>query len=160
MCKRSGETIDHLLLHCEVARKLRVSIFLLFGVEWVPRRVMELLASWRGQWGSRFTLEAWRMTPLCLMWYIWRERNAKKFEYCERSVLELKVVMFKFLYAWMTGTILLAFLVSQNFWTYVLIFLPNLGFLLYTSCVHGLCLSTLFEIDLLLKKIRSTFILL
>jgi hypothetical protein len=146
-----------------VAGKLRVLIFHLFGVEWViPRRAMKLLASWRGQWGSRFTLEAWKMTPLCLMWYIWRERNAKKFEYCERLVLDLKVVMFKFLYAWMMGTILLAFLVSQNFWTYVLIFLPNLGFLLYTSCVHGygLCLSMPFEIDLLIKKIMSTLIIL
>jgi hypothetical protein len=35
MCKRSGESIDHLLLlHCEVARDLWASIFRLFGVEW------------------------------------------------------------------------------------------------------------------------------
>lgn len=35
-----------LILHCEVVGKLHVSIFRLFGVEWViPRRVIELLAS-------------------------------------------------------------------------------------------------------------------
>jgi hypothetical protein len=49
MCKRSGKSIDHLLHHCEVTRELWVLIFHLFGVEWVmPRRVIELLASWRG----------------------------------------------------------------------------------------------------------------
>ena len=34
MCKRSGESIDPLLPHCEVARDLWASIFGLFGVEW------------------------------------------------------------------------------------------------------------------------------
>jgi hypothetical protein len=49
MCKRSEESIDHLLLHCEVARELWVSMFRLFGVEWVMhRRIIELLASSRG----------------------------------------------------------------------------------------------------------------
>jgi hypothetical protein len=33
MCKRSGEFIDRLLLHCELARELWVSIFHVFGVE-------------------------------------------------------------------------------------------------------------------------------
>jgi hypothetical protein len=50
MCKRSGETIDHLLLQYEVARELWVAIFHLFSVEWVPRSVVELLASWRCSW--------------------------------------------------------------------------------------------------------------
>jgi hypothetical protein len=49
MCKKSREFIDHLLLHCEVARELWSSLFNLFGVDWVmPRRVRELLVSWRG----------------------------------------------------------------------------------------------------------------
>jgi hypothetical protein len=50
MCKKSGESVDHLLLNCEVARDLWVSIFHLFGTEWVmPQLVVELLASWRGK---------------------------------------------------------------------------------------------------------------
>jgi hypothetical protein len=45
MCKKSGESIDH-LLHCEIARELWRSIFQLFGVAWiVPRGVRELLVS-------------------------------------------------------------------------------------------------------------------
>jgi hypothetical protein len=48
MSKKSEETMDYLLLHYEVARDLWVSIFRLFGLEWVmPQRVMELLAGWR-----------------------------------------------------------------------------------------------------------------
>jgi hypothetical protein len=39
------------------------------------------------------------MASLCLMWCIWREQNAKSFEDCESSVLELKAVMFKSLYS-------------------------------------------------------------
>jgi hypothetical protein len=35
ICKKSGETIDHLLLHCEVARALWNSVFGLCGLEWV-----------------------------------------------------------------------------------------------------------------------------
>jgi hypothetical protein len=47
MCKKNGESMDHLLLHCEVARDLWSYIFSLFGIEWVmPRMVLELLTSW------------------------------------------------------------------------------------------------------------------
>jgi hypothetical protein len=34
-CKKSEESIDHLLIHCEVARDLWSSLFQLFGVAWV-----------------------------------------------------------------------------------------------------------------------------
>jgi hypothetical protein len=41
ICKTNGESIDHLLLHCEVARDLWSYIFILFGIEWVvPRTVL------------------------------------------------------------------------------------------------------------------------
>jgi hypothetical protein len=58
-----------------------------------------LLVSCRGQLGSRCRLEAWRITLLCLMWCIWREWNKRSFEDSVISVLELKVIMFKSLYA-------------------------------------------------------------
>jgi hypothetical protein len=46
MCKKNEESIDYLLLHCEVARDLWSYILILFGVEWVmPRTVLELLTS-------------------------------------------------------------------------------------------------------------------
>jgi hypothetical protein len=53
MCKISVESIGHLLLHCHVARFLWALVFSLFGLEWVmPQWVVELLASWKGQFGS------------------------------------------------------------------------------------------------------------
>jgi hypothetical protein len=63
----------------------------------MPQRVVELLASWRGQFGSCCNLEIWRLSPLCLMWCIWRGHNARNFKDCEKSVLELKAII-KFLY--------------------------------------------------------------
>ena len=40
MCKRCGESIDHLLLHCPIAYEMWSMIFCLFGICWVmPQRV-------------------------------------------------------------------------------------------------------------------------
>jgi hypothetical protein len=62
MCKRSGESIDHLLLHCDVARDLWSAIFSLFSVTWVmPETVLDMLACWRGQKGNRSVLPVWRI---------------------------------------------------------------------------------------------------
>jgi hypothetical protein len=98
MCKKGEEFIDH-LLHCEVARELWSSHFHLFCADWVmPRRVRELLMSWRGRVGSRNILEVWRLTPLYLMWCIWRKWNARNFEDRETPAVELKNNMFKSLY--------------------------------------------------------------
>jgi hypothetical protein len=41
MYKKNRESIDHLLLYCEVARDLWSYILILFGVEWImPRTVL------------------------------------------------------------------------------------------------------------------------
>jgi hypothetical protein len=93
--ERIGETIDLIFLHCEVATDLWVSILHLFGIEWVMPKRVELLASWRDQLGNQCILEACRVAPLYLLWYIWRELNVRSFEDCERLVVELKAIMFK-----------------------------------------------------------------
>ena len=47
MCKRCGELVDHLLLHCPIAYELWSMVFCLFGIHWaMPDKVSELLASW------------------------------------------------------------------------------------------------------------------
>lgn len=77
MCKKSEKAIDHLLLYYEVARNFTVLVFCLFGMEWVmPQRVVEFLVDWRDKLGSHRKIVVWKMVPLCLMWYIWRECNA------------------------------------------------------------------------------------
>jgi hypothetical protein len=70
----------------------------------MPQWVVELLASWRGHFGSRNNLEAWRMAPLCMMWCISRERNSRNFEDCMRTMAEIKDIMFKIVNGWMTAT--------------------------------------------------------
>ncbi|KAF5445889.1 hypothetical protein F2P56_031564, partial [Juglans regia] len=47
LCKRSGETVDHLLLHCEITRALWVEVFSRVELPFVmPETVVDLLASW------------------------------------------------------------------------------------------------------------------
>jgi hypothetical protein len=67
MCKKSGKPIDH-LLHCTFSGELLSSFFHLFGVDVMPRRVREMLESWRRQMGNRNALKIWRLAHLCLMW--------------------------------------------------------------------------------------------
>jgi len=47
MCKLNGESVDHLLLHCEVACALWNAIFSRFSLSWVMSlRVVDLFACW------------------------------------------------------------------------------------------------------------------
>jgi hypothetical protein len=50
ICKKSGKTIDQLLLHCEVTTELWVLILHLFGVEWVMSRTMVKLLVGEVSW--------------------------------------------------------------------------------------------------------------
>jgi hypothetical protein len=119
LCKKSGESIDHLLLHCEVARDLWVSIYKLFGVVWVmPRRVIDVLNSWGGQVGYGPVREVWKLVPLCLWWCLWRERNARTFEDVELSEAELRKFVLHTLYSWMVAHHSLLFASFVDFLTF------------------------------------------
>jgi hypothetical protein len=74
MCKKNGETVDHLLLHCETASALWHTIFSQFGLLWVmPRRVGDLFDCWWSGGRSRSEL-VWKMIPLCFIWCLWSEK--------------------------------------------------------------------------------------
>jgi hypothetical protein len=66
----------------------------------MPGSVIDMLGSWRGQKGNRTAIQIWRMAPLCLMWCVWRERNARCFEDCETSLVNLKRKMLQMLFLW------------------------------------------------------------
>jgi hypothetical protein len=95
MCKKSGESIDHLLLHYEVAIEVWNMVCQLFDVMWVMLgRLKECLGSWQGQKGNGMVIQIWRMAPLCVM-CLWRERNARNFEDCKHGIIELKKRVFQ-----------------------------------------------------------------
>lgn len=83
--------MDHLLLHCEVARALWDDIFSRVGLAWVmPWTVVDLLASWKGLHDIPQIVAIWKIVPICLLQCIWRERNDRNSEYKERSLDELR----------------------------------------------------------------------
>jgi hypothetical protein len=80
MCRKTWETVDHLLLHCDVASALWSSLFSRFGISSVmPRRVVDMLGCWRSSGRLRSTA-VWKMLSICLFWRLWREINNRSFE--------------------------------------------------------------------------------
>uniref|UniRef100_A0A2N9ISC3 MHD domain-containing protein n=1 Tax=Fagus sylvatica TaxID=28930 RepID=A0A2N9ISC3_FAGSY len=94
MCKNAKQTVDHLLLHCWVARQLWNFVFLFVGIDWVLLlHVSNLLFGWWNWFGKRPS-GVWNLIPSWLMWTIWRERNKRTFENMETPVAKA-VALFK-----------------------------------------------------------------
>jgi hypothetical protein len=63
MCKRCGESVDHLFLHYEIASALWRAIFNRAGLPWVmPKIVVDLLACWRGLSGNPQIAVMWKVS--------------------------------------------------------------------------------------------------
>jgi hypothetical protein len=58
MCKKNGESIDHLLLHCGEARIVWNYFYSLFGHAKKRARFFEWLGHLAGSWSCYATLEA------------------------------------------------------------------------------------------------------
>jgi hypothetical protein len=98
MCKRNGELVDHLLLHCDVAYPLWSALFARFGMSWViPRKVFDLITCW-WTFGRPMSATIWKMVPTCLFWCVWNERNNRCFEDLERSLEDILSLFFRTLY--------------------------------------------------------------
>jgi hypothetical protein len=70
MCKKDGESVDHLLLHCEVAHALWCNMFSRLGLSWVmPSSVLDLCAYWCSSGRTRNAV-VWKMVPICIFWSI------------------------------------------------------------------------------------------
>ena len=68
MCKRCGESVNHLLLHCPLACELWLLVFCLFRLHWVmPLKVIEVFESWQDKFGRHRNIDLWRLVPHCLM---------------------------------------------------------------------------------------------
>jgi hypothetical protein len=105
MCKKNGDTMDHLLLHCEVACVLWNTIFSRFSLSWVmPRQVGDLFACWWMDDRSRSAVVR-KMVHCCLLWCLWREHNDRQFEDKEITIEELISFFFYSLYSWKYGCV-------------------------------------------------------
>jgi hypothetical protein len=100
MCRCNGETVDHLLLHCPVAREPWSFVFRLFGVDRVILGcVLDHVAGWRN-WFGKHSSAVWNLVPSCVMWSLWRERNNRTFEDIEHSVGQLIEFCMSSLFDW------------------------------------------------------------
>jgi hypothetical protein len=100
MCKSNGESVDHLLLHCDVASHHLEQFFQSFWVVLVmPRRVVDLYDCWWSS-GRPRSAAVWKMVPTCLFWCLWREMNDRNFEDRERSLEEILSLFYDTLYLW------------------------------------------------------------
>ena len=107
MCKSNGESIEHIFLHCEVARELWAGIFSRAGLSWImPKSVTELLACWKRQHHCPQLEATWKMVPLCLLWCIWMERNERCFNNKERNAGELWNFFVFSLVQWLAAIVL------------------------------------------------------
>jgi hypothetical protein len=129
MCKKDGESIDH-LLHDEVAHALWCNIFSRLGLSWVmPSSVLDQCASWCSSCRTRSAL-VWKMLPICIFWTIWRERNIKCFEDLESFMEE---ILASLLYSCICGLLLtfpLCLLATRTFFP-VFLFLVR-----RSSCIY------------------------
>ena len=71
MCKKSRESVNHLLLHYPIAYELWSMVWALFGLQWVmPLGVFDLFSSWQGSFDGHQSIDLWRAVPHCVLWCI------------------------------------------------------------------------------------------
>ena len=101
MCKKSGELVNHLLLHCPITYELWSMVWALFGLQWVmPHGVSDLFLRWQGSFSGHWSIDLWRVVPHCVLWCIWRERNSRCFEGKEQSISKFKSLLLHTLIEW------------------------------------------------------------
>jgi hypothetical protein len=119
MCKESGESISHLLLHCPVARELWSFMCSIFGLQWVmPGGVLDLLYCWGDSCHSIRVRKVWDMVPPCVFWCIWWERNARSFEGMERNLMDVKGTVLRTLLDWSKAAGVVSFSSTLDFLDY------------------------------------------
>lgn len=101
MCKHEAESVDHLFLHCDTAKKCWNTCFKAFGIQWVmPKSVLEMVGSWWCRSNNKDALVFWNLVPHTTLWAIWRKRTRKTFEGEEWGIEKLIYYIFELLFEW------------------------------------------------------------
>ena len=59
--------------------------------------IVSLLFAWRNCLGT-YSSNVWNLVPACLMWLVWKERNARTFEDVESPIDKLKTLLARTLF--------------------------------------------------------------
>ena len=101
----------------------------------MPKKVVELLACWKGRFGWNDFNMVWNVIPSCLMWNILREMDARSFKDCEKTSLELQLCFLKSLFGWIFVNTLLKYLYLRRFLhSFLILNLAKFSFLVYILC--------------------------
>ena len=67
MCEEDEENIDHLPIHCKIAKMLWNLFFSIFGTSWVfPHSLLHTLLVWQWAAVGKKRKRIWLAAPLCL----------------------------------------------------------------------------------------------
>ena len=93
--------MNHLFLHCEVARDLWAHVLKIMDYCWVmPPKVLDVLFCWKRKFDDPHALFVWNLIPLCIWWTLWRERNDRCFENTFSSMEGLRGQLMSSLFCW------------------------------------------------------------
>lgn len=68
MCKRDGETIDHLFIHCDGVHWLWNDILAAQQINWVlPRRIEDVVQAWRRKFQDKNSKLVWDLILGCIV---------------------------------------------------------------------------------------------
>ena len=101
LCGETDEELNHLLIHCPSVWRLWEGLISIPGYSWVyPYSVQDLFLGWSVFPIRKRARKLWRVTPLCLIWAIWKERNCIFFDNMHFSFSRLKSSFVSMLTSW------------------------------------------------------------
>ena len=101
LCEEEEETIDHLLIHCSIAKMLWNLLLAIVDYNWVsPLTVCQALLAWQSARVGKKRKSVWLAAPLCLFWTVWNERNRAAFDNEIPSAFRMKSSFLFTLWSW------------------------------------------------------------